>query len=58
MTERKSGKTKEQIKRLKIKKETLKDLDTGGKARVIKGGQVHSQTSAPALMYCSCGGAC
>ena len=53
MTKQKSGKSKEEIKRLKIKKETLKDLDTGGKARVIKGGAAPPKSMH--VMYCSDG---
>ena len=52
MTERKAEKTKEKIKRLKIKKETLKDLGTAdGKARAIKGGY-EPPTRQNAVRYC------
>ena len=58
MAEKKSGKSKEKIKRLKIKKETIRDLGTAdGKARAIKGGVVHTNLQQR-LMYCSAGGGC
>jgi len=54
MTAKKPAMSKEKAKKLKIKKETLKDLDTDGRAKVIKGGAVHSNPTG--LVECSQGG--
>ncbi len=38
MTKRKTTTGKRGVKKLKLKKETLRDLDTRGKGREVKGG--------------------
>ncbi len=55
MTAKKPAMSKEKVKRLKIKKETIKDLPADGKARVIKGGVVYSN---PGQNYAYCSNGC
>jgi len=51
MTDGTKGRGKKQIKRLKLKKETLRDLDARRTARKVKGGEIielsHMQSCVP-----------
>ena len=60
MTSRKTGQGKK-VRKLKLKKETIKDLDLGVKARGVKGGQlIHtiddcwSAYTYVVCSYCKC----
>ena len=50
---RKTSKGKEAVKKLKLKRETLKDLDAGRKGAKIKGGGVIVYAT-PAVTICLC----
>jgi len=51
MTSRR-GKGKEQVKKLKLKKETIRDLDVKRTAKKVKGGKVVEYT--PPSLTCVC----
>ena len=53
----KKASRKGSVKKLKVKKETLKDLDAKGKEKAVKGGYWNPSPSAPCSMSCgvTCG---
>ena len=54
MTAKPRGKGKEQVKKLKLKKETLKDLDVKRTAKKVKGGWVVEYTPPTVTCIDSC----
>jgi hypothetical protein len=59
MTVKPRGKGKEQVKKLKLKKETLRDLDVKRTAKKVKGGEIielSHMASCPPI--CSMAGSC
>ena len=55
MTVKPRGKGKEQVKKLKLKKETIRDLDVKRTAKKVKGGVIIEQSfSCVCTLYYSC----